>query len=259
MTLHLLTAALAAADPTPAFTTAANSGMDVLTKDGPWWLAIAVLNIVLRTFLDRQHRLQQGRLLSGLTAAAGIVTAVAAWHFDGGPSSGIVTALLAGYTLLLHPAPGAAPPAAGTAAKMTIASLVLLAACTATQARQAAGAGFIAAYDCEAAHFDPAVLDDLKSAARAKVDAWISGKAGADLPTLVAAVKTDLGAFKSDAGRCAVAAVLAAAAALVSPPTTESGLIALPAGPPPVMVRAAFELAAREDGWPPIKVSGAVL
>jgi hypothetical protein len=137
--------------------------------------------------------------------------------------------------------------------------IMITPSCTASQARQAATAGVVAAFDCEAAHFDPATLADLKAAARAKVDAWISGKAGADLPALIAAVKTDLGAFKSDAGRCAVAAVLAAAASLVTRPPAESGLVALPAGPPPAMVRAAFGLAAREDGWPPVKVAGAVL
>lgn len=132
-------------------------------------------------------------------------------------------------------------------------------ACTASQARQAAAAGVIAAYDCEASHFDPDVLEDLKKAAREKVKDWTSGKAGTDLPTLIAAVKADLAAFKSDAGRCALAGVVAAAVALVSRPPAESGLVALPAGPPPAMVRAAFGLAAREAGLPPIRVAGAVL
>lgn len=132
-------------------------------------------------------------------------------------------------------------------------------ACTASQARQAAGAGVVAALDCELVHVDADLAADLKAAAIAKVDAWVSGKAGADLPALLAAVRADLGGFRSDAGRCAIAAVLAAAASLVTRPPAESGLVALPAGPPAAMVRAAFGLAAREDGWPPVKVAGAVL
>jgi hypothetical protein len=132
-------------------------------------------------------------------------------------------------------------------------------ACTASQARQAAGAGVVAALDCELVHVDADLAADLKSAAIAKVDAWISGKAGTDLPTLIAAVKADLAAFRSDAGRCAIAAVLAAAASLVTSRPAESGLVALPAGPPPAMVRAAFGLAAREAGLPPLRVAGAVL
>jgi hypothetical protein len=135
----------------------------------------------------------------------------------------------------------------------------LVASCTASQARQAAGAGVVAALDCELVHVDADLAADLKSAAIAKVDAWISGKAGTDLPALVAAVKADLGGFRSDAGRCVLAGVVAAAVALVTRPPAESGLLALPAGPSPAMVRAAFGLAAREAGLPPLRVAGAVL
>lgn len=149
------------------------------------------------------------------------------------------------------------PYAIGVAIGCAVIALAI--ACTASQARHAVSAGFVAAYDCEAAHFDPATLEDLKSAARAKVDGWIAGKAGADLPALIAVVKADLGAFKSDAGRCALAGIIAATVALVTRPPVESGLVALPSGPPPAMIRAAFGLAAREDGWPPVKVAGAVL
>lgn len=142
----------------------------------------------------------------------------------------------------------------------TVAAVFILAvgiACTASQARQTAGAGAVAAFDCEAAHLDQAVLDDLKAAARAKVDGWITGKAPADMGALVDRVKADLGAFKSDAGRCAVAAVLAAATAIVSTPgEAVQGLTAPPAGPDPVAVRAAFGAAARELGWAPVKVAG---
>lgn len=137
-----------------------------------------------------------------------------------------------------------------------IALVTALSSCSKQQIRGAAAAGFVAAYDCELAHADPAVVDDLKAAARAKVDGWISGKAPADLPTLIAKVKADLMAFKSDAGRCALVTVVAAATALVAPPSDEAISALTAAGPDPATVRVAFEIAAREAGWAPVKVTG---
>lgn len=99
------------ADPTPALTGGADAGWATLTQDGPMWLAIAVIHVALRLFLDKEHWLKQGRLLSGLTALAGVLASVVAWHWQGGPSAGIVTALIAGVTLLIHPIPAAAPAA----------------------------------------------------------------------------------------------------------------------------------------------------
>lgn len=92
-----------APDPTPALTTAGDASLAVWTQDGPWWFAIAVLYTFLRLFLDKQHKLKQGYLLSGLTALAGVVTALAAWHWRGAPFDGILTAVVAGGTLLIHP------------------------------------------------------------------------------------------------------------------------------------------------------------
>ncbi len=80
--------AAATGDPSTALAGAADSSMDVWTKDGP---------------LYRQHWLQQGRLLSGLTALAGLGASVVAWHFQGAPVGGIVTALVAGSALFMHP------------------------------------------------------------------------------------------------------------------------------------------------------------
>lgn len=140
----------------------------------------------------------------------------------------------------------------------TIGATVFI-SCTATQARQATATGVVAAFDCEGAHFDGAVLDDLKAAARAKVDAWISGKAPADMGALIDKVKADLGAFRSDAGRCALAAVLAAATTIVSPTPGEATSALTATGPDPVAVRAAFATAARELGWVPVKVAGGAI
>ncbi len=97
------------ADPTPVLANAADVGISTLTQDGPWWLAIAVLHVALRVFLDKDHALKQGYLLSGLTALAGVGSAVVAWHWQSAPSAGIVTAVIAGITLLVHPVPAATP------------------------------------------------------------------------------------------------------------------------------------------------------
>lgn len=108
-------AAHAGVDPTPALTAGGNTLIDTLSGDGPWWVGVAVLHVALRMFVDRQHWIQQGRLLSGLTAVAGTLTALVAWHFQGAPSAGILTAVIAGGTLLMHPVAQPVPVKTGGA------------------------------------------------------------------------------------------------------------------------------------------------
>lgn len=106
----------AAGDPSTAVTTAADAGWDIFTKDGPWWAGLMVVAGLLRTFLNKQHWLAQGKVLSGLTGVMMVLVAVIAWHF-GAPASGILTALFAAYTLITHSTvPGAQPPTTGGAA-----------------------------------------------------------------------------------------------------------------------------------------------
>jgi hypothetical protein len=135
---------------------------------------------------------------------------------------------------------------------------LLVLACTVAQARQTAATGTVAALDCELVHVDQAVLDDLRHVAEGKVQAWISGAAPANMGALIDRVKADLGVFKSDAGRCAIAGALAAATTIASPTPGEAvqGLTVAPTRPDPVAVRAAFSTAARELGLPPLKVAG---
>lgn len=238
-----------AVDPTPALTSASDAGWATLTADGPWWLGIAVLHVALRAFLGRQHWLQQGRLLAGLTALAGVSAAVVAWHWQGAPSAGILTALIAGGTLLLHPAP-VSPTSSSTARSGLVAMLVLLTGCSTTQARQTGAAGVVAALDCEAAHLDAQALADAKLFAEAKVQAWI---AGGKAPSSDA-IRADLAPIKSDLGRCAITAALAAATVLLQS-TPGEAVSALVAGPDPAQVRERFGAAARWAGWPPVLVS----
>lgn len=157
---------------------------------------------------------------------------------------------------------GKPPGGTGTAGVLAVLLLGLagagsMASCTAAQTRQVAAAGAVAALDCEIAHATPDVQADLKAFAEAKAQGWISGTAPPGLVALQAKVKADLALFQSDAGRCAIAGVLAAVAAIATPPepgTATSALVA--AGPDPATVRVAFGAAARELGWPPVRLPG---
>lgn len=159
--------------------------------------------------------------------------------------------------------------AAGTKAPIGVAVLALvvlglgaassLTACAAgSTARQDAAAGIVAALNCEASSIDPAALADARGFAEAKVQAWISGASPADLAGLKAKILADLRPVKSNLGRCAVAGALAVITAIAAP-APGVATSALVAGPDPALVRAAFGGAARELGWPPVRVSGTVL
>lgn len=112
--LLLALPAFADGDPSAAVTTAADTGWDVFLKDGPIWGALLVVAGLLRTFLNKQHWLAQGKVLSGLTGLSMVLAAVIAWHFVGAPASGILTALFAAYALITHSTvPGAAPATSG--------------------------------------------------------------------------------------------------------------------------------------------------
>lgn len=136
--------------------------------------------------------------------------------------------------------------------------LIAVIACTATQARQTAAAGIVAALDCEAQHLTGEALGDLRGLAEHTVQGWISGSQATDLGTLRAKVKADLALFKTDAGRCAIAGALAAIGSVVSRPgEAVSGLFS--AAPDPTMTRAAFALEARAAAWPALQVAGGTI
>lgn len=143
----------------------------------------------------------------------------------------------------------------GVLAALTIGGVIAaVIACTTGQARQTASAGVVAALDCEAAHLDAQMLADAKVLAAAEVQRWIGGGKAASTD----AIKADLAPIKSDLGRCAIAAALAAATVLVSP-TPGTAVSALSVGDP-VAARAAFSVAARVLGWAPVKLAdGTVL
>lgn len=90
------------ADPVAVTTAATDATWAVFTTDGPLWGGLLIAMAILRTFLDKQHWINQGRLLSGLTGVSMILAAVGAWHFAGAPVSGILTAAFAAFTLFQH-------------------------------------------------------------------------------------------------------------------------------------------------------------
>lgn len=248
---HVARAAGMAANPTAAVEAGGNAALDVLSKDGPWWAVVGVLNVALRLWLDHQHRLKQGRLLTALTSLSAVLVAVASWHWDGGPAVGILTALIAGGTLLLHPSPPAPPSKPGP---VLVTSLLLaLTGCTAAQRAELAHA----AWDCTAparadavAAVTPAVVSVIKAAGSA------DGRA-IDLSTVKAAItKANL---LSEAGiqlSCATASAIAILTAPAPAPAPGAPLSA-PYELDPIAVRATWAAVKREQlGGADFKVSG---
>ncbi len=137
----------------------------------------------------------------------------------------------------------------------------------------AAADGIVAAIDCEATHFSTQTLVDATKLADAEVQHWLAGGTAAS----TAAIATDLAPFDSDAKKCALAGILASATAARASSSSSSGagagsgapvltqglnarMTVAPAGSSaagdPVQVRTAVAVAARQAGWPLIKVAG---
>lgn len=155
--------------------------------------------------------------------------------------------------------PGPGVKSSGTGAAPLLIVLLLGAAgagalTSCATGRTSVAAGVVAALDCEAAHLDAQVLADAKLLAAAEVQRWIGGGKAANTD----AIRADLAPIKSDLGRCAITAALAAATVLASP-TPGIAVSALSAGDP-MATRAAFSVAARVLGWAPVQLAdGTVL
>jgi hypothetical protein len=86
--------------------TAANAGWDLVQTYGPLWGGLAVVLAVGQRWLaknDAQHWLAQGRLLTAITGAVGVLGSIAQWKWSGAPSSGIVVTAFGAISLLWHP------------------------------------------------------------------------------------------------------------------------------------------------------------
>lgn len=87
-------------------TTAANAGWDLVQAYGPLWGGLAVVLAIGQRWLaanDVKHVLAQGRLLTAITGAIGVLGSIAQWHWNGAPSSGIVVTAFGAISLLWHP------------------------------------------------------------------------------------------------------------------------------------------------------------
>lgn len=134
-----------------------------------------------------------------------------------------------------------------------VAAVALLGGCT--PLRQAAGTGLLSALDCEAQHFDEALMSDARVFAEGKVAQWF--RIGST-PSATA-IRADIAPFKTDLSKCAIAGALAAVQSLATPTHGLGGVIG-PVSPDPAEVRAQFAVAARQLGWAPVRVaSGKVL
>lgn len=127
-----------AADPGAAVQAGSGAAIDVWTKDGPLWGGLLVLMYALRSWLDKQHVLMQGRVLSALTGITMVGAAALNWHFGSAPVEGVLTAAFAAFALFEHstaqPKAKAPPaPSNGTAAATVLAIVLLGAAGGATQ------------------------------------------------------------------------------------------------------------------------------
>lgn len=117
-------AAAAVSDPSPALQSGIDASIDVWAKDGPWWLGVAAVVVALRTFLDKQHWLAQGRLLTGLGGVVAVGIAAIQWHYNGAPFGGLVTAAVGSLAALHTPTvPGAAAKTGGAAGLLLMLSL----------------------------------------------------------------------------------------------------------------------------------------
>lgn len=205
----------AAGDPSTTVTAASDTTWDMMTTDGPLWGTLLIASGLLRSFLNKQHWLAQGKILSGLTAVSLVLAAVGAWHFGGAPAGGILTALIAGYTLITHSTvPGAVPATSGppTSTGAAILAVFLLGGLAVTQVNCAEvkprTANAIGAFiDCQAPNLVP-LLPDAVGLAKAAVMRWISGSGTVD----AAGLKADAAPLKSDLGKCAWDAAIAALA-----------------------------------------------
>lgn len=155
------------------------------------------------------------------------------------------------------PKPPIAPVAMLLIALLGVSAAATLPACA--TARPVATTGVSAFLDCEDQHFDAKLMADAVNLAKATVESWISGAGTVSAE----AIKADVAPIKSDLGKCAIAAAIAAMTstpAASTPGTAVSALTA--AGPPPAdasALRAAFAAARGELGWQPVVTNGIVL
>lgn len=258
-----------AADPVATGSQAAETAWDVWVTNGPLWGALVLVMIGLRTFLDRQHWVLQGRLLAGLTGLAAIGSSVLEWQFGGAPAAGIATAVMGALALITHPVPAPADPQVARAAGTSTLGLLIVVglagmmvsssgACSATaRARETdiAASGGAALLNCEGPALAGTFVSMLPIAGDA-VLSWISGDGKHIDKTKLKAAMAPL-TDKDAQLKCALTTAIAIA---TTPAPQQPGAPAA-AGleVDAIAVRSAFAGLRAELGWAPVATRAGVL
>lgn len=278
----------AATDPIVTADTATDAGWQLVQMYGPLWGGALLLHGLLGAFLrakNSTHWIGKGRVLALISGAFATLGAVLMWHFKGTPSAGILVTAVGALQLVWHPLvkPTPVPEAsqegkngptlngqAGfvtfqlTALLMVVGTVLvalLSSGCTAAE-RQAGVArvatGIVTAFDCEAAHFDAKALEDAKHRAGEELQHLIQRSAPGDLTALRDAFRVDLAPIRDDFKRCAFTGALAAL--FDSAPVRLTGTLVAENGAlsnfDAISIQLTFQAAAREVGWPAVKVAG---
>lgn len=269
MLMFALLARSAHADPLLTAQATTDAGIGLLESAGPiiggMYLAYALGNSLLAKYRSSSW-LAQGKRLAYTTGGIGIAGAALQAQVAGGPWTVIVMAAVAALFKLLTPTVEAAPgparnPQTGAIEPwVLLMSVVLLGGmvvagvlngCATARQRGAASAG--AFLDCEAADLPPTSLHDATEFATKAVMAAISGDGHAD----TSQIRADASVLRSDLGKCALAAAIAALATpgpvIVGAPAAAELAIDGPG------LRRAFAAARAELGWAPVRPVGGVV
>jgi hypothetical protein len=235
-----------------AGTLTADSGWSLFSSYGPFWGSVALAYPLARHLLvlnGSSGWLSQGRVLAALTGAVTVLGTVVQWHFEGAPAAGILAAVVGAIALIWHPT---VPRRATETAVAILVVIAVAAAAPACAARQAAGAGVGAGLDCEAPGVK-AYLADATVFAIQTVVHWISGSGQVDRDGLA----SDAARIRTDLGRCALDAAIAAVAAWSARGAPDS---ALPEAAPMAVDAAQLASTYAEIraglGWPAARVAG---
>lgn len=250
--LTAMLAKIAHADPVVAVQIAADAGVSVIATygliPGIGLTLYSILSALLKAN-ESTHWIAQGRTLSLITAGMTVAASVVAWYFNAAPATSIITAVLAAVGLILHPTTVAA------VVKATPAALVLLmlgvagtSQISCSDAIKQRGANATGAFmDCEARDKTP-FLPDAISLAKAAVMRWISGSGTVDASGL----RADASGLKSDLGKCAWDAAIAAIATPAPAPKVGAPASAALAIDGPAL-RSTWATQRAALGWAPLK------
>lgn len=261
--LAVFAAACAHADPAAQAAASADTGWSLVETYGPVWGGMALAFGLASAFLRRNettHWIAQGRALAVILAIVGTGTAALTAHFAGTPWSGVLVTAVVALFKLVQPSMTSVPPnrnrevspAVGAVLGAVIGVVllqifvVLQPACGARQRATAATEAFI---DCQGSDLATAVSELVPLAEQALLVA-IGGTGHIDTGQL----KAIAAPLKSNLGRCALAAAIAALAT----PTAET-----PGAPAAARLtvdgpalKGAFSAVRGELGWPAARLAG---